>query len=546
MKKICYNLYRVSSAKQLHRSIDNKDDIPMQRQACCEFAERMGWTVGAEFEEKGVSGSKVSADKRDAIIDLKEAAKKGEFQILLVFMFDRLGRIDDETPFVLEWFVKNGIEVWSVNEGEQKIEQHVDKLMNYIRFWQAAGESEKTSIRTKTRLGQIVQDGCFRGGTAPYGYRLEKRGRMNKANHEVNEIVIDDDEASTVRLIFDLYVTKGYGSQRIATYLREQGIRNRSGNNFVNCTIANMLKNKSYIGILKSGETESEIFPHLQIIDERTFDVTQNQLEQRSQSYKERCIPLNTKGSSLLSGNVFCGHCGSRLTITTNGKKYHRKDGNVTTTPRTRYVCYNKTRHAGQCDGQTGYTVRKLDAIVEKVAYDLFRNLCDVPKDALVTARYAEKIAEYRKMLETAKANYQTYLSETAEYEAEVIKVIRGESKFNSDLLNKLYDEAKTKTDEAYRVVQRLETQISDGEQMRLSLSEQFEEMLTWADIYHDIDLETKKMILSRIMKHVNVSRDYEIEIEFTVDFEQIGGHDFLQSCQGDLFEGSAVSDHAS
>ena len=52
--------------------------------------------------------------------------------------------------------------------------------MNYIRFWQAAGESEKTSIRTKTRLGQIVQEGCFRGGVAPFGYRLEKQGRLNK------------------------------------------------------------------------------------------------------------------------------------------------------------------------------------------------------------------------------------------------------------------------------------------------------------------------------------------------------------------------------
>lgn len=149
MQKICYNLYMVSSKKQLYSSPNNKDDIPMQRQSCCEFAQRMGWNVGKEFEEKAISGSKVSATKRDAIIDLKEAALNGEFQVLLVFLFDRLGRIDDETPFVLEWFVKHGIEVWSVHEGQQKIEQHTDKLMNYIRFWQAAGESEKTSIRTK-------------------------------------------------------------------------------------------------------------------------------------------------------------------------------------------------------------------------------------------------------------------------------------------------------------------------------------------------------------------------------------------------------------
>ena len=120
---------------------------------------------------------------------------------------------------------------------------------------------------------------------------------MNKANQEVNEILVDEEEAVIVRIIFDFYVSKGYGSQRIATCLREQGIKNRSGNNFVNSTIANMLNNRSYIGILKSGETESDIFPRLKIIDERTFDAAQNQLIQRSLSYKERCIPLNTRGS---------------------------------------------------------------------------------------------------------------------------------------------------------------------------------------------------------------------------------------------------------
>ena len=523
MKKIAYNLYRVSTKKQVHTDADKKEDIPMQRQACCEFAERMGWIVGREFEEKGVSGFKVSAEKRDAIQDLKDAALRGEFQILLVFMFDRIGRIDDETPFVVEWFVKHGIEVWSVNEGEQKIEQHVDKLMNYIRFWQAAGESEKTSIRTKTRLGQIVEQGCFRGGTAPYGYRLEKQGRVNKRDHEVNEILIDEEEAVIVRKIFDLYVTKGYGSQRISTYLTEQGILNRKGSNFTNITIHHMLKNRAYMGILRSGKTESDIFPHLQIIDPHTFEAAQNIFIQRSADYQERRIPLNTKGSSLLSGNVFCGHCGARLIVTTNGKKYRRKDGDVTVTPRMRYVCYNKTRHAHLCDGQTGYTVRKLDAIVDEVVHSLFEQLNDVPKDAVIAARYASQKAEYQMLLTTARAALRVHTAEVLEYEAEVIKVIRGDSKLNPDLLNKLYEDAKAKSAESEQTVKMLERKIQDGEQMRDSLSQQFDTMRTWADMYDDCDMETKKMILSRIMKSVKVKRDYEVEIDLTVDCEQLG-----------------------
>lgn len=81
----------------------------------------MGWTIVHEEQEDGVSGHKVRAENRDKLQIIKERAKQGKFDILLVFMFDRIGRIADETPFVVEWFVKNGIRVWSTQEGEQRL-----------------------------------------------------------------------------------------------------------------------------------------------------------------------------------------------------------------------------------------------------------------------------------------------------------------------------------------------------------------------------------------------------------------------------------------
>ena len=113
MKRV-YCLYRVSNKRQLDK-ID-ESDIPMQRTACHEFAERNCWGIINEFYEKGISGFKVPASKRDSIQDLKTAAEMQEFDILLVYMFDRIGRIDNETPFLVEWFVQHGIEVWSVKE----------------------------------------------------------------------------------------------------------------------------------------------------------------------------------------------------------------------------------------------------------------------------------------------------------------------------------------------------------------------------------------------------------------------------------------------
>ncbi len=197
MKKRVYTLYRVSTKGQVE-----KDDIPMQKEACRNFAESQGWEIVKEFSEKGVSGFKKSAKERDELQKIQQAAMEGKFDILLVFMFDRLGRRDDETPFIVEWFTKQGIEVWSVNEGQQRFDTHVDKLMNYIRYWQASGESLKTSVRTRTRLEQLTGEGHYTGGTVAFGYKRVRLGRVNKKNQEVCDLVVDEAEAEIVQQIF--------------------------------------------------------------------------------------------------------------------------------------------------------------------------------------------------------------------------------------------------------------------------------------------------------------------------------------------------------
>lgn len=61
----------------------------MQRKACHSFAAKMGWTIVHEEQEEGVSGHKVRAESRDKLQIIKSMAARGEFDIFLVFMFDR-------------------------------------------------------------------------------------------------------------------------------------------------------------------------------------------------------------------------------------------------------------------------------------------------------------------------------------------------------------------------------------------------------------------------------------------------------------------------
>ena len=332
-------LYRVSTKKQYDK---NKDDIPMQKIACHKFASEKGWSIVHEVYEKGVSGFKVSAEKRDAIQDLKESALRKEFDVLLVYMFDRLGRIDSETPFVVQWFVEHGIEVWSTQEGQQKLDDQADKLINYIRYWQANGESKKTSIRLKTIMSQMTTEGVYRGGPTPFGYKAVHNGRLNKKGQPVRDLQIDIEEANIVKEIFNKTINDGYGSFRLAQYVNNLGVRTHNGAKFQSNTINRILKNKMYCGYYITVNAMSQKLDNLVIIDENDFNAAQYILGQRSKKNDEkRHIAMTTKGKSLLSGNIFCGHCGGSLVYSERTENYHRKDGTIGASTYLRYICYH-------------------------------------------------------------------------------------------------------------------------------------------------------------------------------------------------------------
>ena len=138
-------------------------------------------------------------------------------------------------------------------------------------------------------------------------------------------------------------------------------------------SIQGILKNNLYTGILQNGDAWAQR-KDLIIISAERFAKVKNMLAARSRKNEAiRSAPLNTRGNSLLSGMVFCGHCGARLCVTTSGKGRKKRDG--TDTVRTRYTCQTKSRTHGDCDGQTGYTVERLDKMVEAVILSLFSKM---------------------------------------------------------------------------------------------------------------------------------------------------------------------------
>ncbi len=169
--------------------------------------------------------------------------------------------------------------------------------------------------------------------------------------------------------------------------------RARSGKCWHPGSLRGMVGNLTYMGVLRCGDARSELMPELQIIPQEEFEAAQRIREDRSAHAAEEAehhVPLRTRGQALLSNNVYCGHCGARLALTTSRKWRKLSDGTLDDTLRIRYTCYGKLRKQTDCTGQTGYTMHILDEIIDKMVRQIFSRLRGIPKEQLSTKSLAD------------------------------------------------------------------------------------------------------------------------------------------------------------
>ena len=52
-------------------------------------------------------------------------------------------------------------------------------------------------------------------------------------------------------------------------------------------------------------------------------------------------------------------------------------------------------------------------------------------------------------------------------------------------------------------------------------MTAQYDDIISWAEMYDTASLEAKKMIVNCLIRRVEVYRDYKLHIDFNIDFEQ-------------------------
>ena len=280
--------------------------------------------------------------------------------------------------------------------------------------WMALGaemEAENARSRTKIVFEQGIQRGKVYGNSKILGYTKDHC-----------KLVVDEEEAETVRLIFDLYVHQRMGLRRIAKELAERGITRKDGTQIPTRTLKTVLENPKYKGFYCGGKTEKldmgeryvrRELPENEwvmykdpaipaIVSEALWDEAAQIRKERQGKYREEVSAPCNQGIYRYSGKIVSGF-DAAPGVSFTRCLYRYKGIN-----REGWQCrnYKDAAHPGNI-GPTLYS-DELDTIVQGMLHDLLGGYDAMIADLMRRYQSATTGQQIEKRMETLKKEQET------------------------------------------------------------------------------------------------------------------------------------------
>lgn len=329
---------RFSSDAQRDASIED------QLRVCRARADREGWSVSEVFTDYAISGATALRPGFQALLS---ALRAGRIDVVLTESLDRLSRDQEHIAGFFKHASFAGARIVTLAEGE------VSELHVGLKGTMGALYLKDLADKTRRGLEGRVRQGRSGGGLS-YGYRVVRGpvGRDGEAERGLREI--DPAQAAVVRRIFEAFAG-GEGPKRIAAALNRDGIAGPRGGLWQAGTLrgqagrdTGILRNRLYIGELVwnqrrwikdpstgrrvarangAASVVTEQVPALRIIETRLWDAVQARLSQQRAEVEptpggqeRRRFWEQRRPQHILTGRVFCGHCGGAFAAT--GRDY--------------------------------------------------------------------------------------------------------------------------------------------------------------------------------------------------------------------------------
>lgn len=163
----------------------------------------------------------------------------------------------------------------------------------------------------------------------------------------------------------------------------------------------------------------------------------------------------------------------------------------------------------------------KLDDIVDKLIKRVFAKMKGIPKSAVVSARYEKEVSEKKTRLSSLRFELSDSQRKLDLLKTEIVKCLEGKSDFTSETLSGLIAECEKDLSERKAAVAAAEEDIQRGEETRKRMSERYDELILWSELYDGATIEQKKMIVNSMIARIDVFSGYELKVEFAFDIRQ-------------------------
>lgn len=545
-------LLRVSSNQQLEAD----GDLSVQRQLVLEYIEkRSDWKLDEkEYFEGSNSGYKNSVADRDVLQDALQDARNKEYDILVAYKDDRIGRRMWEIGAYVMSLKNCGVDIYTVKDGciSPESDDIMGQMVLALRYGNAQKSSSDTGMRVKDTAKKLVQRGKFMGGKAPYGYTLELSGEISKHGRALKHLVIDEKKAEVVIYIYNLAVQKEYGSVKIAKILNSHDqYKNEAPNDVWKAgTIASILTNPIYAGYTaynrrtrsdgkyhKIGSDDwiiaEESNPEIAIITTDIWNRAQDMRKKRADGIakKEEHRPYNINviknntGTLALIDVLYCGYCGRKMT---NGSRYNywkikstgeRRSGKVGL-----YKCqdmWSGTVHPGR----GFYRADRIEPIVFSAISEYIGKLQE--NENVFQEIEVNKQAEKRRMnseLDKDRQELAKIQKKIDVMEENIPQAMTGEYPLSLEDLVRLIDKQKDMYRKQQEIIKQKEKKM---ENMDVSITEWDylkKQIPTWQQVFLEADAHTKRVLVDKLIERIDVKEE-QITIRFRIRLEDFIDH---------------------
>lgn len=306
---------RFSSERQKEQSIEG------QLRDCISYCKRKGYRIVAIYVDRATTARK-DVEKRVYFQQMISDSVHREWQYVIVWKLDRFSRNREDSAVFKMRLRKNGVKVESATENISKNPEGIilEAVLEGIAEYYSADLSQKI---TRGMRESALKCQCV-GGHIPLGYKIED-----------HKLVVDPETAHIVQEAFQLYAN-GETVAEICRMFNAKGYRTAKGVEFNRNSFKSMFRNERYIGVYTYRDIRIEDgVPS--IIDKDLFETVSRRLSKNAEAPARG----KAKVDYLMSGKLFCGHCGASM----NGESGTSKTGAI----HNYYTCYSRKRRKG-CD----------------------------------------------------------------------------------------------------------------------------------------------------------------------------------------------------